>query len=85
MINTQQYDHNTRELEINLYQNGVIYNLTNITNIVLAGERGDGIPIREDHLEHIGNNIYYTVPSALLAAEGLCQLKIMLYGNENGT
>lgn len=82
VINTQQYDHNTRELEINLYHNGVIYDLTNITNIVLAGERGDGIPIRDDHLEHIENTIYYTIPSALLAAEGLCQLKIMLYQDE---
>lgn len=82
VINTQQCDHNTRELEINLYHNGVIFDLTNVTNIVLAGERGDGIPIREDHLEHIGNNIYYTIPSALLAAEGLCQLKIMLYEGE---
>lgn len=83
VISTQQSDHNSRELEINLYHNGIIYDLSDITNIVLAGERGDGKPIREDNLEYVGNNIYFTLTRAILAAEGICNLKIMLYQNES--
>lgn len=83
IVNAQQLDHNTRQLEINLYDKGKRYDLSNVGEVRLGGIRGDGKPIREDNLQTTGNTIIVDLSYGILCAKGTCHLKILLYNGED--
>ena len=82
VINAQQLDNNTRRLEVNLFHEGKIYDITNVTKIELQGFRGDGETIKTP-LTNDGNNIIIDFDNSILGAKGLCKLKIALFGEDN--
>lgn len=82
VINAQQLDNNTRRLEVNLFHEGKIYDITNVTKIELQGFRGDGETIKTP-LTNDGNNIIIDFDNTILGAKGLCKLKIALFGEDN--
>ena len=79
VINAQQLDNNTRRLEVNLFHEGKIYDITNVTKIELQGFRGDGETIKTP-LTNDGNNIIVDFDNSILGAKGICKLKIALFG-----
>ena len=82
VINAQQLDNNTRRLEVNLFHEGKIYDITNVTKIELQGFRGDGETIKTP-LTNDGNNIIIDFDNTILGAKGICKLKIALFGEDN--
>ena len=82
VINAQQLDNNTRRLEVNLFHEGKIYDITNVTKIELQGFRGDGETIKTP-LTNDGNNIIVDFDNTILGAKGVCKLKIALFGEDN--
>ena len=82
VINAQQLDNNTRRLEVNLFHEGKIYDITNVTKIELQGFRGDGETIKTP-LTNDGNNIIIDFDNSILGAKGICKLKIALFGEDN--
>ena len=82
VINAQQLDNNTRRLEVNLFHEGKIYDITNVTKIELQGFRGDGETIKTP-LTNDGNNIIVDFDNTILGAKGICKLKIALFGEDN--
>ena len=82
VINAQQLDNNTRRLEVNLFHEGKIYDITNVTKIELQGFRGDGETIKTP-LTNDGNNIIIDFDNTILGAKGVCKLKIALFGEDN--
>lgn len=80
IINAQQLDNNTRRLEVNLFHEGKIYDISNVTRIELQGSRGDGLVIKTT-LSHNGNTIIVDFDDTILGAKGLCKLKIALYNS----
>lgn len=80
IINAQQLDNNTRRLEVNLFHEGKIYDISNVTKIELQGSRGDGLAIKTT-LSHNGNTIIVDFDDTILGAKGLCKLKIALYNS----
>ena len=82
VINAQQLDNNTRRLEVNLFHEGKIYDITNVTKIELQGFRGDGETIKTP-LTNDGNNIIVDFDNSILGAKGVCKLKIALFGEDN--
>ena len=80
IINAQQLDNNTRRLEVNLFHEGKIYDISNVTRIELQGSRGDGLVIKTT-LSHNGNTIIIDFDDTILGAKGLCKLKIALYNS----
>ena len=82
VINAQQLDNNTRRLEVNLFHEGKIYDITNVTKIELQGCRGDGETIKTP-LTNDGNNIIVDFDNSILGAKGLYKLKIALFGEDN--
>ena len=82
VINAQQLDNNTRRLEVNLFHEGKIYDITNVTKIELQGFRGDGETIKTP-LTNDGNNIIVDFDNSILGAKGICKLKIALFGEDN--
>lgn len=80
IINAQQLDNNTRRLEVNLFHEGKIYDISNVTRIELQGCRGDGLVIKTK-LSHNGNTIIVDFDDTILGAKGLCKLKIALYNS----
>ena len=82
VINAQQLDNNTRRLEVNLFHEGKIYDISNVTKIELQGFRGDGETIKTP-LTNDGNNIIVDFDNTILGAKGICKLKIALFGEDN--
>ena len=82
VINAQQLDNNTRRLEVNLFHEGKIYDISNVTKIELQGFRGDGETIKTP-LTNDGNNIIIDFDNTILGAKGICKLKIALFGEDN--
>ena len=82
VINAQQLDNNTRRLEVNLFHEGKIYDISNVTKIELQGFRGDGETIKTP-LTNDGNNIIVDFDNTILGAKGVCKLKIALFGEDN--
>ena len=82
VINAQQLDNNTSRLEVNLFHEGKIYDITNVTKIELQGFRGDGETIKTP-LTNDGNNIIIDFDNTILGAKGICKLKIALFGEDN--
>ena len=80
IINAQQLDNNTRRLEVNLFHEGKIYDISNVTRIELQGSRGDGLVIKTT-LSHNGNTIIIDFDNSILGKKGLCKLKIALYNS----
>ena len=82
IINAQQLDNNTRRLEVNLFHEGKIYDISNVMKIELQGYRGDGKTIKTS-LSHNGNTIIVDFDNSILGAKGNCKLKIVVYGNND--
>lgn len=80
IINAQQLDNNTRRLEVNLFHEGKIYDISNVTRIELQGQRGDKLPVKTT-LSHTGNTIIVDFDDTILGAKGVCKLKIALYAS----
>lgn len=80
IINAQQLDNNTRRLEVNLFHEGKIYDISNVTKIELQGYRGDKETIKTPLL-HNGNTVIIDFDNTILGAKGLCKLKIALYNS----
>ena len=80
IINAQQLDNNTRRLEVNLFHEGKIYDISNVTKIELQGYRGDKETIKTP-LSHNGNTVIIDFDNTILGAKGLCKLKISLYNS----
>lgn len=78
IINAQQFDNDTRQLEIQLFHNGTLYDISSVSKIKIEGHRGDGLSIWKDGLKH-GSCVLFDLGDDILGAKGICELKVSLY------
>lgn len=78
IINAQQFDNDTRRLEIQLFHNGTLYDISSVSKIKIEGHRGDGLSIWKDGLKQ-GSCILFDLEDDVLGAKGICELKVSLY------